>query len=244
MTFEFLAPDTAEPFDGAAPALRSPIEWAHRDAGAVAGERAGWSLVADYGDPAAESAACERSVGVADLSCLGKLELQAAPTVVAAIVAGVAGGTTLTLGQAARHEDVWWCPITAGRVMAVTAPEATARVRDSLQAAASGEPFASVQELTTALGSNAVVGPLAREAFARSTALDMRPSAFGDAAFAPVSVARVPGMVLRTGADSFLHLFGAGYAQYVWTVFADAAEHLGGRAVGVDALPGEARLRA
>ncbi len=113
-------------------------------------------------------------------------------------------------------------------------------MRDELEAAASAESFASVHELTTALGSNGVVGPLAREAFARSTALDMRPGAFGEAAFAPVSVARVPGMVLRTQSDSFVHLFGAGYAHYVWTVFVDAAEQLGGRAVGVDAFGGEA----
>ena len=31
-------------------------------------------------------------------------------------------------------------------------------------------------------------------------------------------------MVLRERGDRFLHLFGAGYANYVWTVFADAAE--------------------
>ena len=43
-------------------------------------------------------------------------------------------------------------------------------------------------------------------------------------------------MILRERADRFLHLFGAGYAAYVWTVFVDAAESLGGRAVGVDAL--------
>jgi aminomethyltransferase len=239
MTLEFLAPDAAEPFEGAPPVLRSPIEWTHRDAGARPTLRAGWRSVADYGDPAAEAAACGRSVGVADLSHLGKLELQAAPAVAARIVAELAGGASLTLGESALHEDVWWCPITAGRVLAVTPPEATPRVRSELEAAAGREPFASVHELTTALGSNAVVGPLARECFARSTALDMRAGEFGERAFAPVSVARVPGMVLRSGEDAFVHMFGAGYAQYIWTVFVDAAEHLGGRAVGVDALEQE-----
>lgn len=239
MTLEFLAPDAAEPFDGAAPATRSPIEWVHRDAGAELSERAGWRVVARYGDAVVEATACARAVGVADFSHLGKLELQAAPEAAARIVAGVAGGAALELGRASLHDGVWWCPITAGRVLAITPPEATARVRDELEAAAAREPFASVCELTTALSSNAVCGPLARETFARSSALDLRPEVFGDAAFAPVSVARVPGMVLRTGADSFLHLFGAGYAQYIWTVFVDAAEHLGGRAVGVDAIAHE-----
>ena len=104
--------------------------------------------------------------------------------------------------------------------------------------------FASVTELTTALGSNAVVGPLARETFARATALDLRPDRFAESGFAPVSVARTAGMILRESGDRYLHLFGAGYAQYVWTVFADAAEELGGRAVGSLALEAEAGARA
>jgi cell division GTPase FtsZ len=36
--------------------------------------------------------------------------------------------------------------------------------------------------------------------------------------------------------NRFTFLFGWGTGQYIWTVVADAAEHLGGQAVGVDAL--------
>ena len=244
MSFEFLAPDSAVAFEGAMPPLRSPVEWVHRDGSASYAERAGWRLVADYGDPAGEAAACERSVGVADLSHLGKLEIQGEAEAVSGIVASLAEGASVSPGQATLSHGVWWCPITPGRTLAVTPPEATARVRGELEAAAAGDAFISVCEQTTSFGSNAVVGPLARETFARSTALDLRPDVFVEGAFAPVSVARIPGMVLRVGTDSFLHLFGSGYANYVWSVFVDAAEHLGGRAVGVDALSGEARLDA
>lgn len=236
MSFEFLAPDAAGPFNGSEPAARSPIEYVHRDAGGRFDERAGWRLVTSYGAGEEEAAACRDSVGVADLSFLGKLELQGAPDVVSSIVGQLAGGVILEPGRAALHDQVWWCPISASRVLTVSPPEVTETLRGELEQAASAAPFASVIELTTALGSNAVVGPLARETFARSTALDMRPERFGERAFAPVSVARAPGMVLRQGEDGFLHLFGSGFADYTWTVFIDAAEHLGGRAVGVDAL--------
>ena len=64
----------------------------------------------------------------------------------------------------------------------------------------------------------------------------MRDARFPERAFAPVSVARTPGLVLREAGDRFLHLFGAGYAQYNWTVSVDAAQSLGGRAVGLAAL--------
>ena len=237
MSFEFLAPDATGPVAGGPPPpQRSPIEWAHLDAGARLAERAGWQVVGDYGDAEREQAVCRAAVGVADLSCLGKLELQADHDATAGIVSALAGGTTLELGRAAHHDGTWWCPMTAGRVLAVTQPERTAAVRDALEDEAGRARFASVTELTSAWGSNAVVGPLARETFARATALDMRAARFPEGGFAPVSVARTPGLVLREGGDRFLHLFGAGYAQYNWAVFVDAAKSLGGRAVGLDAL--------
>jgi glycine cleavage system aminomethyltransferase T len=237
MSFEFLAPDATRPVDGVPPSMRSPIEWVQRRAGARSDERAGWRLVTDYGAAAKERGACRASVGIADVSFLGKLELQGEAETVASIVAQLAGGAVLVPGRATVHQEIWWCPITAGRVLAVTPPDVTARVRDELEAAASDAAFASVHELTTAFGSNAVVGPLARETFARTTALDLRPDRFPEAGFAPVSVARTPGMILRWGGVAYLHLFGAGFAHYIWTVFIDAAAQLGGRAVGVDALP-------
>lgn len=236
MSFEFLAPDAAEPVKGTRPALRSPIEWALRDQGANFIERAGWRVVTDYGDPGAELAACRDSAAIADLSHLGKLELQAEPKVTSSIITELTGGGALAPGRAKLHEGVWWCPMTMGRVLALTPPERTAEVRDRLEAAASAAPFASVIEMTAAYGSNALAGPLSRETFARTMALDLRRDHFAEGDFAPVSVARTPGMVLRQRGDQFLHLFGAGFAQYVWTVFVDAARHLGGRAVGVTAL--------
>ena len=237
MTLEFLAPDSATPFNGASPELRSPIEWAHRERGAEFAVRGGWRVVTGYGATSKESAACRGAVGVADLSFIGKLELQGTPPDMAAIVASLADGAVLEPGGAVFDDGVWWCPLTAGRVLALTEPETTPTLRDRLTAAVGdADRFASMHELTTALGSNAVVGPLARETFARATALDMRPAEFGEAAFAPVSVARTSGMILRQGGDRFLHLFGAGFADYVWTVFTDAARSLGGRAVGTEAL--------
>ncbi|MFN8159988.1 MAG: hypothetical protein U0R52_02930 [Solirubrobacterales bacterium] len=238
MSFEFLAPD-APAGEAEAPRPRSPIEWSHRKAGAELGELGGWSVVEGFGSDAAEAAAVRAGVGVADLSFLGKLELQGDPGRVAAIVAAEAGGAELRPGAAALHEGVWWCPLGAERAMAVSPPERTAGLRERLaEAASADEPFVSVTELTAALASNVVAGPLAREAFARATALDMRPEHFAEGAFAPVSVARTAGMVLRERGDRFLHLFGSGYAAYVWTVFVDAAEGLGGRAVGLRALVG------
>ena len=238
MSFEFLSPDQADPDGGFAPVLQSTIERQLVKAGATIEERDGWRMATHFGGPGDDLQACRETVGVAECSFLGKLELQASPAATASIVAAASGGQTLTLGRAERAGDgTWWCPITPSRVLAICEPGQTAAVRTRLeQAAAGSNDLASVIELTTQYGAFRLAGPLARETFARLSALDTRPVAFAEQAFAPISVGRAPSFVLREGGDRFLHLFGSGYAQYMWTAVIDAAEHLGGRPVGIDAM--------
>jgi glycine cleavage system aminomethyltransferase T len=93
----------------------------------------------------------------------------------------------------------------------------------------------SVVDVTTTFAALRVLGPLAREALARLTAIDLRPAVSPPGSFRPGSVARLPGMVLCEAPDRFLVLFGAALGHYMWTALADAAEHLGGGPVGADA---------
>ena len=51
-------------------------------------------------------------------------------------------------------------------------------------------------------------------------------------------MARTGGAILCEAPDRYLMLFGAALGQYVWTLVADAAGHLGGGPVGVDASTG------
>jgi glycine cleavage system aminomethyltransferase T len=133
----------------------------------------------------------------------------------------VSGTHQLTFGTAARRNGAWWCPVTRERTLVMGGADV-----DGL-------------EVTTTLAALTVVGPLAREVFARFCALDLRPQAMPVGGFRPGSVARTPGYVLREDAERFLVLFGWALGEYLWTVVADAATSLGGAPIGVDALDRE-----
>ena len=132
-----------------------------------------------------------------------------------------------------RAAGAWWCQVTPRRALVLGGDDPRTVVEE---AAAGASGFTSVVDLTSVHAALTVVGPLARELFARFCALDLRAASAPVHAFRPGSVARTPGAVLREDEDRFLVLVGWAYGQYIWTVVADAAAHLGGGPVGVDAL--------
>jgi glycine cleavage system aminomethyltransferase T len=203
------------------------------DAGATMEERDGWNVaIAFPGEDGRRS-----TVGFADISHIGKIEIQAGADELAAIVADATGGTLLHLGLATRANGAWWCPYSATRAVVLCEPGDTAALRDRLTASATGaNGLASVVDTTSAQGAMTIVGPLAREVFARFTAIDLRPQVTPVRGWRPGSVARTGGAVLCEAPDRYLMLFGSALGQYMWTTVADAAEHLGGGPIGVDAL--------
>jgi heterotetrameric sarcosine oxidase gamma subunit len=222
---------------GSEAVARSPMEREALAAGARLERRDGWNVPVAFAGPGREQEVCRETVGFADLSALGKIEVQASPADLVAIVAVASGGERLELGRATRAGRAWWCPYTPEHALVLCEPGATAGLRERLEdAAGSVQGLASVVDVTTGSGALAIAGPLARELFARFTAIDLRPQVTPVLGFRPGSVARVPGAILREAEERYLMLFGAALGRYVWTVVADAALHLGGAPVGVDAL--------
>jgi heterotetrameric sarcosine oxidase gamma subunit len=239
VSLAFLTPDAA----GDAVAARSPMERLARAAGARMELREGWNIAVDYGEPARESELVAGRVAFADRSHLLKLELQAEPVALAGIVAAASGGHALGPGRAVHADGAWWCPVTPARVLVLGEPRDAARVRAAVadavaetQAAAEVPVTVTVADLTCGLAALALAGSGARELLARFCAIDARPAVMPVGAFRPGSVARTPGYLLRDGDERLLALVGWALGHYLWTVVADAAGHLGGGPVGVDAL--------
>lgn len=218
MTLSFLTPRPSE----RAPA-RSPLIDAARSAGAVTEVREGWEVITSFGDSVAEAAACAETVGFADSSSLAKVEISGR------------GGTEFTPGIATRADGGWRCPVRRDRTLLLAGAAAVP--------ATEGEAT-SFCDLSAALGALVLVGPAARETFARFCALDLREPSLPVCGFRPGSIARTPGYLLREEEDRFLMLFGSAFAEYVWEVVADAAGRLGGRPVGSDSLPAARQVAA
>jgi hypothetical protein len=145
------------------------------------------------------------TVAFSDCSHIRKYEIQSHPPELPA----------LDLGRASTRGDSTWLPMTATRALIL-----------------GGDPPEGALDVTTGFGALRIAGPLARELFARFTAIDLRPHVTGPGDWRPGSVARTPGGILCEEDDRYLMLFGAAFGQYMWTVVDDAARHLGGGPAG------------
>src|SRR5581483_9895918 len=123
-------------------------------------------------------------------------------------------------GTARREGETWVCPLTRTRALIIGASETPPDALD----------------VTCNYAALTILGPNARETIARFCALDLRPDKAPPHSFRPGSIARQPGMLLVEAENRFLLLFGWALGEYMWATVEDAARHLGGAPVGIDAL--------
>jgi heterotetrameric sarcosine oxidase gamma subunit len=216
---------------------RSSMERLALEAGARLVRFEGWNVANAYDTPAPELRRLTQTVGYVDRSSLIKLELQAEPATLAAIVAKASDGVKLEPGLAGRSPGSWWCPVTPARVLVLSEAGHGEAVRAAVaRAAEEAENAVTVVDLTCGLAALSLIGPSARELLARFCAIDVRPAVTPRTGFRPGSIARTPGYLLVEGKKRLLVLVGWALGEYLWRVVADAAEHLGGGPVGAEAL--------
>lgn len=238
MSLEFLSPEAAACDERFSPTARSPMERQAAAAGGRFEARDGWMVAVAFAAPEQESQTLRSAAGWVDCSHLAKLELQAAREDLEAIFSANTSGP-LELGLARRAAGAWWCPLTRERLLVLSERSRASSTRSQLELALGGTEHrsASLIDVSTVFAALTIAGPIAREVFARFCAIDLRPQTMPVGAVRPGSVARQPGLVLREGKERFLMLFGWAIGEYMGSQVDDAARHLGGAPVGLDALP-------
>jgi glycine cleavage system aminomethyltransferase T len=188
----------------------SPMEGLARAAGARFEVRDGWNVAVEFAGASGGDV-----VGWADVSHLPKVELQGSADAI----------DELPFGGAVRRDGAWWCRLTPARALVIGGRPDLSEADDL-----------KLVDVTCNFAAITLVGPQARETFARFCALDLRPRVTPVGALRPGSIGRQPGLLIREDDERYLFLFGWATGEYMWSVVADAAGHLGGGPIGVDAL--------
>jgi len=216
----------------------SPLNGTAEKLGAHWTDSAGWRCVEDYGDPAAEAAALRAEVGLADVSQVGKIQIEGAQA--AAMLGAALGSAPQAVGD---HVFV-----TAGDLYCLRpdmyflclSPGTEARLAASLAIAAAARPdLVTVTDVTHGLAGIQLVGPRALDVMTRVCGLDFSDAAFPDQSARQSSVAKTRQLILRhdRGVLPSYTLFGArSLAAYLWSVLLAAGGPFGLKPVGLKAL--------
>jgi glycine cleavage system aminomethyltransferase T len=210
--------------------LDSPVPATCLAAGAMLGERDGRTVVANYGSVSAEIAVCMKSVGLADRSDLGVLELRAETSLLDRVLAARLGDPPIAPGAARRLRGVWYLRLDARRTLLV----------GSRAALAAGPPIGkgseradlSFKDIGSKLAAISVIGPRAGRL--------MRAAGLPDD-LAIGAVGRDPGdpsvlAILRESQRRLLVVAKAAAIDALWTRLLVAGEPLGAAFVGCEAL--------
>jgi glycine cleavage system aminomethyltransferase T len=193
-------------------------------------ERDGHTVAAHYGSMPGEIAVCMKSVGLADRSDLGTLELRAASGLLDRALAARLGDPPVAPGSARRLRDVWFLRLDARRTLLV-GPHAALASGPMLGKGADRADL-SCKDIGASIAIIGVIGPRAgRLLAAAGLPDDLAIGAIGRDPQDPSVVA-----ILRESQRRILVLVKAGAVDEAWARLLAAGEPLGAAFVGYEAL--------
>jgi glycine cleavage system aminomethyltransferase T len=199
-------------------------------ASAVLQDRDGHAVVAHYGSVHGELAVCMKSVGLADRSDYGVLELRGDRELLDRALVDRLGDPPLAPGGGRRLRSVWYLRLDARRTLLVGPHAALA----SGPAIGRGRDRGNLphRDIGASLAIAAIVGPRAGRLLA---AADLSGAlAVGEIGIDPDDRSIVA--ILREGQRSYLVVVRAEAADALWARLLSAGEPLGAAFVGLDAL--------
>ena len=210
--------------------LASPVPASCLAAGAVLHERDGHVVATHYGSTPGEIAVCMKSVGLADRSDLGTLELRAETSVLDRTLSARLGYPPVAPHNARRLSAIWYLRLEARRTLLVGAHAALAAAPPIGRGPDRAE--LSCRDIGASVAIISVIGP-------RATRLMTAAGLPGEIAIG--AVARDPEdasvlAILRESQRRLLVLVQAKAIDAMWSRLHAAGEPLGAALVGYDAL--------
>ena len=204
----------------------------------------GWQLPKDYGDASQEAAQLRETVGVSDISPVGKLRVVGAGaagavgTLIPRLV-GLAPGSVAEVDSLSEQENgellaAW---LTADELLVLTPTGQAQAVLDAMPNL--DAICAHVVDITSGLCGASIIGPASTQLLSRITDLDISPRAVPDLTCAQARFAEVQGLLLRRDVQStpaYQLYSGREFGEYLWEALIDAATETGGSPVGTEAL--------
>lgn len=211
-------------------ALDSAVPATCLAAGAMLAKRDGHTVATHYGSVPAEIAVCMKSVGLADRSELGTLELRAATSLLDRTLSARLGDPPVAPGAARRLRDVWYLRLDARRTLLVGTHAALAR--EPMVARRSERAELSCNDIGASVAIVSVIGPRAGRLMAGCGLPD--DLAIGAIGRDPRERSVIA--ILRESQRRILVLAKVSAIDALWSRLLAAGEPLGAAFVGFEAL--------
>ena len=229
----------------ATPERRTAMYHVQLTMGALMADANGWQLPVHYGDASREAAWLRETVGVSDVSPIGKVRVVGADAA-QAVNTLLPGAGELSPGSVSEADS----PVErGGKLLAarlapdeflVLTPAGVAPFAiDAIQSAHLGCAYAI--DVTSGLCGVAIVGPAMQGMMSRITEIDTSLRALPDLCCVQSRFADVQGLLLRRDVNGIVmyQLYaGREFGEYLWEVLIETAHEVGGGPVGTEALLG------
>ena len=229
----------------ATPERRTAMYHVQLSMGAVMADADGWQLPVHYGDISREAEWLRETVGVSDVSPIGKVRVVGgdAPQAVSSLFPQAGDLPTGSVSEAdsplERGGKLLAARLTLDEFL-VLAPAGVAPLAvDAMRSGPSNCAYAI--DVTSGLCGVAIVGPATQNMMNHITEADTSPRALPDLSCIQSRFADIQGLLLRRDVNgiAMYQLYASReFGEYLWQVLIEAANEVGGGAVGTQALLG------
>ena len=229
----------------ATPERRTAMYHAQLAMGAVMADADGWQLPLHYGDVSREAAWLRETVGVSDVSPIGKVRVvgEDAAQAVNTLLSGAAELPTGSVSEAdsplERGGKLLAARLAPDEFVVLTPAGVAPLAVDAMHSGPSNCAYAI--DVTSGLCGVAIVGPATHELMSRITETDTSPRALPDLSCIQSRFADVQGLLLRRDVNgiAMYQLYASReFGEYLWQVLIETAHEVRGGSVGTQALLG------